>query len=341
MPDIYSLPQLLRVVGQLPQTSEYILSTFFSDGEVGLTTEIEIQTLKGKHRIAPYVSELQQGKIVLRDAFSAKQYSPVPVKPARNITYHDLKARQAGESLYNPDSVEQRLRKLIARDLVELNDTITRRKIEMASQMIFTGKVMQVGEGVEQELNYGFSNTITLSGKDLWSDPNSDPIKFLAGLRLSIMQKNGQTPRKVVGDYEALIALTRHPAILKLADNKGLTIGNIDTTLLPDGVTYHGFLRDVGLDLYSYTGTFVDDDGVEKPFIPAGTIVLLPEGKPFEFLYAANPVMVGDDDIRLVNQQVVAQVFADRRTAVRTLELQSRPFPVPLNIENWYVAKVL
>ncbi|MFK4167716.1 major capsid protein [Paenibacillus lautus] len=340
MPDIYAFPQLVKVVSALPKTSDYITRTFFSEGETGLTNEIEIQTMRGKNRIAPYVSELQTGKILARDKFEASQYAPVPVKPARNITLNDLKARQAGELLYAPDSFETRQRKLIAKDMVELNDSIIRRKVEMASQLIFTGKVIQIGEGVEQELDYGFTNKITLSGTDLWSNDASDPIKFLANLRLSIMQKNGRTPRIVLGDYDSMVALTRHPEVLKLADNKGLNIGNIDTTLLPDGVTYHGYLRDVGVDLYSYTGNYTDENGTEHPFIPKGTIVLLPDGKPFEFVYGANPVAF-NDEMRFVNLPVVAQVFMDRRTAVRTLELQSRPFPVPENIENWYVAKVL
>ncbi|OPG98433.1 hypothetical protein B2I21_08770 [Chryseobacterium mucoviscidosis] len=340
MPDIYSFPQLMRVVSALPTTSEYITKTFFSDGPVGLTTEIEIQTLRGKNRIAPYVSELQPGKIIARDKFTAEQYSPVPVKPARNITWNDLKVRAAGEMLYNPDSFETRQRKLIAKDMVELNDTIIRRKVEMASQLLFTGKVVQIGEGVKQEIDYKFQNNITLSGQDLWTSAGSDPLSFLANLRIGIMDKNGRTPRILLGDYNAMIALVRHESILKLADNKGLDIGNIDTRLLPDGVTYHGYLKDVGLDLYSYTGNYTDEKGVEHPFIPAGTVVMLPDGKPFEFLYAANPIAI-DEELKLVNTQVVAQVFMERKTAVRTLELQSRPFPVPENIENWAVAKVI
>lgn len=340
MPDIYAFPQLVKVVSALPRTSEYITNTFFSEGETGLTNEIEIQTMRGKNRIAPYVSELQTGKIVARDKYEAKQYAPVPVKPARNITLNDLKIRQAGELLYAPDSLETRQRKLIAKDMVDLNDTIIRRKVEMASQLVFTGKVIQIGEGVEQELDYGFANKITLSGTDLWDNDASDPIRFLANLRLSIMQKNGRTPRLVLGDYDSMMALTRHPLILKLLDIKRLEIGNIDTRLLPDGVTYHGYLRDVGVDLYSYTGNYTDEKGVEHPFIPHGTIVMLPDGKPFEFIYGANPVAI-NKEMRFVNLPVVAQVFMDERTAVRTLELQSRPFPVPENIENWYVAKVL
>lgn len=339
MPDIYSFPQLVKVVGQLPPPSEYILSTFFNEGETGLTTEIEIQTMKGNKPIAPYVSELQTGKIVARGGFSAKQYAPVPVKPARNITYHDLKIRQAGELLYNPDSIETRQRKLIAKDLVELNDTITRRKIEMSTQLIFTGKVTQIGEGVENELNFDFENIITLSGTDLFSNPDANPIRTLSSLRLSIIQKNGRTPRRLLCDYDAAVALMRHPSIVDLKD-KGVNVGTLDTRLLPDGVTYHGYLEDVGLEVYSYTGTYTDDKGQDKPFIPAGHIVLLPDGKPFEFMYGANPIMI-NKEIRLVNLPVVAQVFADEKLAIRTLELQSRPIPVPENVEGWYVAKVL
>ncbi|BFH15921.1 major capsid protein [Paenibacillus melissococcoides] len=340
--DIYALPTLLKVVGQLPPPSTYILDTFFQDGEPFDTEWVEIQTLKGNKPIAPYVSEMQPGKVITRTGFTAKQYKPALIKPARPITAIDLKVRRAGEDLANPDSPETRARKLLARDILELTDTITRRKVQQAAELMFTGKVTQVGEGVSQVIEYDFENIVTLSGKDLWSNPESDPLKFLAAERHKIMNANAPTPNIILADYDAAVALMRHPKILALADNRGVDVGNIDTTLLPDGVTYHGRLRDVGMDVYSYVGTYTNDEGQEVPFIPEGTIAILSTRDKFTFHYGANVIMdPRTEQFIQVRGQIVPQSWVTVEPAQRWLQMLSRPLPVPPNVDGWVVAKVL
>ncbi|WP_020621127.1 major capsid protein [Paenibacillus daejeonensis] len=340
--DIYAFPTLLKVVGQLPRPSTYILDKFFEDGEPFDTEYVEIQTFKGKKPIAPYVSELQPGKVVLRGGFEANQYKPALIKPSRPITAIDLQVRSAGDSLINPEPPEVRARRLLARDIIELNDTITRRLVEQAASLMFTGRVTQIGEGVSQVIDYDFTNIITLSGTDLWTNPASDPIAFLAERRKAILDGDAPTPDIVLADYDAAVALMRHPAILQLADNKGVDVGNIDTTLLPDGVTYHGYLKDVGLSVYSYIGKYTDDDGTEKPFIPEGMIAILSSREKFTFHYGANVIMdPRTEQFARVRGKVTPQSWVSVEPAQRWLQMLSRPLAVPANVAGWYVAKVI
>ncbi|QGQ97066.1 hypothetical protein EHS13_20325 [Paenibacillus psychroresistens] len=340
--DIYSFPTLIRVVGQLPPPSTYILDKFFQDGESFDTEFVEIQTLKGNKPIAPYVSELQPGKVILRTGFTAKQYKPALIKPARAITSIDLKVRNAGDSLINPIQPEVRAKKLIAKDLIELADTITRRQVQQAAELMFTGRVTQIGEGVSQVIDYDFTNIETLSGTNLWSNSASDPIAYLAAKRQAIIAANAPTPNILLCEYNAAVALMRHPKVLALAANVGVDVGNIDTTLLPDGVTYHGRLRDVGLDVFSYTGTYTNDAGADVPFIPAGKIALLNDKEKFTFLYGANVIMdkVTEQFARVVGK-ITPQSWVTIEPAQRWLQLLSRPLPVPPNVSGWFVATVL
>lgn len=340
--DIYATPTLLKVVDQMTPLSTYILDKFFEDGESFDTEWVEIQTVKGNKPIAPYVSELQPGKVIARSGFQAKQYKPLLIKPARAITVNDLKVRSAGESLINPESPEVRARKLLARDMNELNDTITRRLIEQAATLMFTGKVTQIGEGVSQVIDYDFTNKVILSGTDLWSNSASDPIAFLSSKRRIILGGNGPNPDILLCDYDAAVALMRHPKILELANNRGVDVGVLDTTLLPDGVTYHGRLRDVGLDVYSYTGTYTDDAGTEQPFIPAGYVAMLSSRDKFKFHYGATVIMDKATE-QFVNfrGKLAAQSWVTIEPAQRWLQLLSRPLAVPPNVAGWYVAKVL
>lgn len=339
--DIYARPTLLKVVGQLPPPSEYILKTFFQTGESFDTEEVEIQTFKGSKPIAPYVSELQPGKVIVRTGFTAKQYKPALIKPARNITVNDLKIRRAGDSLINPVSPEVRAKQLVARDLIELNDTIVRRKVQQAAELIFTGKVTQVGEGVSQVIDYDFTNIVTVAAGDKWNVNTSDPIKWLAAQRKLVIDANAPTPDTVLADYDAAVALMRHEKILALANNRGVDVGNIDVTLLPDGVTYHGYLRDVGFHVYSYSGTYTNDAGQDVPFIPAGNIAILSSREKFSFHYGATVMMADNEEFAYFRGEVAAQSWVTKEPAQRWLQLLSRPLPVPANVDGWVVANVL
>lgn len=339
--DIYSFPTLFRVVEAFPKDSTYILDKYFAEGEVWEKEEIEIQTKKGHKPIAPYVNPLLPGKIVLRTGFTAKQYKPALLKPMRAITAIDLTVRQAGEALYNPDSPQVRAQKLVAKDLVELNDTITRRKIQMAAELLFTGKVTQVGEGVSQVLDWDFTNKVTLSGTDLFSNPDADIIGMIGEWKMEVMRNSGVTVRTVLTTYAVGRTIARHTAILKLTDNKGLDMGQLGQQILPDGVVYHGYLKDVDMHIYSYTGTYTDDEGKEHDFIPAGTLALLPDGKPFKFDYAANVIMGENETFMLVKAQVTPQSWTTKEPAARFLQLLSRPIPIPENVDGWFIAKVI
>ncbi|GIO33747.1 hypothetical protein J2TS6_48880 [Paenibacillus albilobatus] len=342
--DIYSFPYLFRVVEAMPEPSTYILDQFFSEGEIFDKEEIEIQTKKGHKPLAPYVNELMPGKVILRTGFTAKQYKPALVKPMRVITTHDLKIRQAGESLYNPDSYETRAQKLLAEDLVDLMESITQRKGEMASSLMFTGKVTQVGEGVSQELDFDFENIFTLSGTDLFSDDNADVLGILGDIKRTVMQKSGRTPRKILTTFEVGERIMRHPKVIELAkinNNAVLMAGNLNQEMLPDGVTYHGYLQQVDLHVYSLIASYTNDEGKETDFIPKGTLAMLPDGKPFEFAYGANLIMGDNGAFQYVKAKTTPQSWTSKEPAARYLQLLSRPFPIPVDVNGWAVAKVM
>ncbi|WP_342576519.1 major capsid protein [Paenibacillus sp. FSL M8-0142] len=342
--DIYSFPYLFRVVEAMPKPSTYILDQFFSEGTVFETEEIEIQTKKGHKPLAPYVNELMPGKVILRTGFTARQYKPALVKPMRVITSIDLKVRRAGESLFNPDNPDVRAQKLLTEDLIDLNDSVVQRMGEMASSLMFTGKVTQVGEGVSQELDYDFENIYTLSGTDLFSDPNADVQGILGDIKRDVMQKSGRTPRKILTTFEVGRTIMNHPTVKEIAkinNNAVISAGNLNQEMLPDGVTYHGYLQQVDLHVYSLIASYTNDNGVETDFIPAGTLAMLPDGKPFEFSYGANLIMGDNGAFQYVKARITPQSWTSKEPAARYLQLLSRPFPIPVDVNGWAVAKVM
>lgn len=341
--EILEIPTLVQVVEAFPKDSYYLTNTFASEGDTFTTDEIEIQTKKGHRPLAPYVNELLPGKVVLRTGFTSKTYKPALVKPMRVITRHDLKIKQAGETLLNPKTPEQRYQELIVKDLAELTDTIDRRKVQQLSEIMFTGKTEQIGEGVSQILDWGFTNIEVLSGTDMFSNPDTDVIAYLVEKVQEVMEKSGRTMRRVLTTFDVAKTIVNHPTVLKLIEAKKetLDVGDLNQQILPEGVVYHGYLRQANLHIWSYTNSYTDEAGNEVSYIPAGTLALLPDGQPFEFMYGANLVADENGEFVFAEAKIYPQVLSEIEPPSRKLQLLSRPICVPANVDGWYVSKVM
>lgn len=341
--EILEIPTLVQVVEAFPEDSYYLTNTFASEGETFTTEEIEIQTKKGHRPLAPYVNELLPGKVVLRTGFTSKTYRPALLKPMRLITRHDLKVKQVGETLLNPKSPEQRYQELIVKDLADLTDTIDRRKNQQLSEIMFTGKTEQIGEGVSQVLDWGFTNKEVLSGTDLFSNDAADVIGYLTEKVQDVMEKSGRTMRRVLTTASVARRIVNHPTVLDKIKNgkENLDMGDLNQRILPEGVIYHGYLRQANLEIWSYTNSYTNEAGTEVSYIPAGTLALLPEGQPFEFMYGANLVANENGDFLFAQAKIYPQVLSQIEPPSRKLQLLSRPICVPVNVDGWYVAKVL
>lgn len=347
----YDIPTLLEIMEDLKEPSMYLYNQFTEEGQTFDTEEVEVRTYKGNTPVAPYVSELLDGVRLMRAPGMAQTYKPATLKPARIITHVDIAVQTYKENVLNPLTPEQRAAQLLAQDIVDLKNSIDRAQIQQVVQLLFTGKITQKGEGVDQELDYDFQNKLTLSGTDQWDHADSKPIEKLTEIRRLLMLQNVPTPTDVLGDFDSMVALVRHPDVLALADNGGFSIGNIDTTNLADGVTYHGYLRDPGVHLWSYTGNYsVYDQSLnegkggfkEKEVMPKGNIVVYNRNQKFRWNYGSNLIMNTDsEDFQLVRGKYCPESWVERKPAARWLHIQSKPLLVPQNVNAWYVVKVL
>lgn len=336
------VPTLIKIMDAFPKDSYYLINNFAREGESFTTEEVEIRTRKGHRPLAPYVSELLPGKVVARVGFTAQTWNPALLKPMRIITRHDVKVRTVTESLSNPKTPQQRYNELVTQDLGDLTDTVQRRKMQQLSEIMFTGLTTQIGEGVSQVLDWEFTNKEILSGAD-FSDDNFDVIGYFTDKIQEVMQGSGRTMRQVLTTHAVAKRIVTHPTVLKLieARKEVLDIGDLNQSILPEGVIYHGTLRQVGLRIFSYTNAYTDENGQEVNYIPAGTLALLPDGQSFEFLYGANLVADENGNFYLDDTKVLPQVWGKMEPPKRVLQLLSKPLCVPDNINGWYVAKVM
>ena len=320
----------------------------FKNTTLYVTESVDIDVYKGKRRMAPFVNPLQAGKIVERLGYSTKTYKPPYIKPKIPTTAADLLVRQPGEMLYGSNvTPEQRAMEQLIKDLQMLNDMITRREEWMAVKALVDGQITVIGEGVADVIDFQMLATHkpVLSGESLWSAADTaDPIADIRKWKRMAAQDSGKNLNVGIMSpdvYDALLACLEAKANTALLSSTQVDLGKIDPTLLPDGVTYLGRIKSLGMDFYSYEEWYLDPmngpaNEVEQPMIPSGKIVLADTTAYLARHYGA----IKDLECMAAVARFPKSWMEDD-PSVRMVMVQSAPLPVPHQIDSVVSATVL
>lgn len=344
--DIFNPRTLMQAVRLMPPVQSYFRD-MFSTVATFPTESVDVDFYKGKRRLAPFVSSKLPGKEVENIGYKTDSFKPALVSPDKVTTVEDLLNRLPNESLYSGMTPQQRAAQKLQLDLAELLEMITRREEWMAAQAIFTGKIPVIGEGVNYEIDFQFTNKETLSGTSLWTDSNSDPIGYLEG-KHRLLQREGYVNADVcVMAWDVANAFINHPKVKDVLDTRNITLGVINPSQLPNGVTYIGRINKLGLDIYQYNEWFLDDftdpnNPVNKPMVPDGHFAMLSSTSRRTMAYAS--ITLVDKDTKQFTTYESTRVpdsWVEKRPDRRILSVQSKPLPIPHEVDSWYVAKVL
>ena len=280
--------------------------------------------------------------------YETKIYTPPLIAPDKVTSVDNLLKRQAGENPFSGRTPAERAVVKMAADFHELDEMITRREEWMCAQVIFTGSIPVIGEGIEETISFDFTNneTITTAAKK-WNNAGSDPIADLKRWR-KIVQKNGFVNCDIcIMADDVAEAFVNHEKVRKLLDTRGYDLATIKPRELPNGVTYVGTIHGEGLDIYTYSEWFLDDwtdpsAPKQKPLVPDGELALLSTAAEYSMYYGATTLIdKKTEEFYTVEGARVPDSWAERKPARRFLQLNSNPLPVPHEVDSWFVAKVL
>ncbi len=261
MIDLFETRTMLEALEERFPPKMFLKDTFFGGApETWPTQHIDIDIQKGKRRVAPYVNPLAEGKIVAREGFHTNTYKAPYLKPKMVTTAQDFLTRDIGQNVYgSSEGPEQRAQKKLGKDLATLEDMILRREETQASELLHTGKVTVIGDGVSDIIDFQMEAThiITLSGTDLWDNAASDPLAKLRELKRLAVKDSGLVPTKCVMGEDAIDAFLINANVTNQLDTRRIDLGLIDPVELSEGVTYYGRIKDVNLDLYTYEEYYV------------------------------------------------------------------------------------
>lgn len=344
--DIYSTRAQLAAIELLPPEYSFLYDLFCADMGAVEDDKAIYDFRKGTRRMAPVVHEGAGGVLMGRDGYETLEIGFCTIAPERIIENNDLKGRSFGENVLGAMTPQQREKKMLAKDLTDMRKAIQRRREWMARQVLLTGKLSvfrytNEGRDLKTTLvaDYGFTQNYTPDTP--WGDAGAKIDRDMKNIVDMVYDGLGVAEVMVMAP-DAADAMLENSNYIKNYDLKNADMGKISTKYRGQGVRFIGYNSD-GVEMYSFSGKFLDDDGQMKPYLPSGTVLVGGKGI---LKCPHGPVTQVEDPgpnaqhKTYIKKEVPLRYGSIDGNAIKN-RLTSRPTIVPFNVDAWVVANVL
>ncbi|MBE6901405.1 MAG: major capsid protein [Ruminococcaceae bacterium] len=343
--DIYTTRHLAGIIKRTAPVTTFLRDTFFRNVKTFDTEKVLFDVVMGGREVAPFVHPVKGGKVISNQGYETKEYTAPLVSPEMATTADELMKRAPGEDLDSELTPTQRGMGQLGEDLSKMDDSITRREEVMCAELLFSGGITVKGEGIDEYIDFGFSNFETLDTK--WSDPASDPFADIQRWYDEI-SKNGLVKADImIMSQDVANAFINNPNVKEQLDVKNMDIATIAPKALKNGARYIGTYPMLGISFYSYSEYYMDDwtdpaNPTLKPYVPDGTVALLSTQANFSRLYGAVTYFDPKTEKPVTYKgKRVPESFLSSNHRTRTLRLSARPLMVAHELMSWYVGTVL
>ncbi len=340
MPE-YTTREMMEAIDRTPPVGTFFQRTFFPGEQTHISEKVEFDVRKGKRIMAPFVSPRMGGKVITRQGWKTNQFTTPKIAPERPLTIDDIAQRGIGEDIYSQRTPAEREDELLSRDLTDLEESIARRKEWMCRQIMYTGKVDVVDEeeGVDVQIDFGFSNIIVLGASEQWSQATVNPLIILREVRKKIIKDTGSAPDIAIFSSDVIEDFITNPQVKAAMDMLNYKNIVIQPRVVDPALTFYGRIAELDLDIYTYDEWFLNDEGVDEAMVPEGTVLLGHSGGEGQIEYGLVTQME-DKVFRSYEGKLVPKVWADENSEVKKVRLTSRPLPRPFDVDSWAVIQI-
>ncbi|MDE7339727.1 MAG: major capsid protein [Lachnospiraceae bacterium] len=337
----YTTREMIEAIDQAPPVRTFFQKTFFPKEQTHLTEKVEFDVRKGKRIMAPFVSPRKGGKVITRQGFKTNQFTTPKLAPERVLTIDDVSKRAIGENVYSKRTPEEREDELLAKDFTDLEESIARRKEWMCRQVLYEGKldVQDEEEGVDVQIDFGFTNIVVLGEDEQWTLKTVDPLPLFSRLRKKIIKDTGRAPDMAIFSSDVIKDFIQNEYVMKSMDVLNMKNVVIEPRVVDPALTFYGRIAELDLDIYTYDEWFLNDQGNEESMVPTGTVLLAHSDGEGQFEYGLVTQME-EKKFYSYEGKLVPKVWADENSEVKKGRLTSRPLPRPFDVESWAVIYV-
>lgn len=346
--DLFTPETMDAVVRVMPQKGSFFKNTFFNNDKPEYTKEIRVDFYKGKRKLAPFVNPKDKAKVIEKAGYMTDTFKTPMVAMKDVTTIEDMVKRLPGELLQNSGITPfQRGVQLMAEQLNDFNDMIDRREEWMCVKAMMEGKIPVVGEGVNYEIDFGFTNKSAVAQK--WDTADKPTVYAdLQAASLACMKNGYHKPDICIMErsaYQAFLRATKLDEEFK-QQSELYNVMQVQPRFVNPTVTFVGRIKDPDLEVYVYDEWVIDDwtdpeSPKEESLMPKGKILLASTKAKFSMYYG---LMMFTDPNTQKFRQVVGTRGADswiqKEPDARFLKLCSRPLPAPHEVDSWYVLEV-
>lgn len=301
--------------------------------------------MKGDRKILPYVHPDAGGKAVKMDGYHTRSYAAPMVSGYIMTTAAQMMTRLPGEDLYSGMTPAQRAAKKLMEEYAALNDAAVRREEYMCAEAIKTGIIHVEGPGVKEDIDFDFTNKVSLTGNNQWGKSAAKVLENLEEWVGKVLIEGFANVDTAIMGKTALRAFLGDEDVMKKLDNRRVEMGVISPRELAGGVSYIGHLNKPNLDIYQYAGVYLDDwtdpaNPAVKPLVDDNMVILISSASDFVMAYGACSYY--DESQQLVTAQTprLMHSYIAHNPERRILQLDARPLPIPDKVDSWLVATV-
>lgn len=344
--DIYSTRAQLAAIELLPREYSALFDFFCRDAGTVEDEKAIWDFRKGSRRMAPTVRPGAGGVLMDRDGYETREIGFCCVAPERIIEDSNLKGRMFGERVLGAMTPQERERKMMAKDLVDMRKAIQRRYEWMVRQVILTGRLSvfnytNEGRGIEASMiaDYGFTNNYVPQTK--WDQAGAKIDADMRNIFDLVYDGLGYVDRIFMAP-DVADAMIDNSKYIKQFDGRNIDMGKINTQYRGSGIRFIGWNSD-GVEMYSMSGTFIDDDGTSKAVIPSGTLIA--GSADMLKMYFGPVTQVEETGMNAQHKTYIKKQVPLRYGSIDGNSIKNRltscPTVVPENVDGWCVATVL
>lgn len=342
MVDLYTPRTLAEVVKTTPPVRTFLRDRFFTNVKTFPTKRVDIDIVKGNRKMAAFIHPMVGGEIVQAEGYETKSYAPPLINPATISTADQLLERLPGEDMYSGKTPADRAAEKLIEEYNQLNDMTTRREEWMAAQVLTTGQLKVKGKGVDEVIDFGLTNKITLASTKKWGASAADIWGNLKDWKQQVSRNGFANANMVIMGKAAADAFMADATVAKLLDNRRIEIGAIKPEEMEGGLTYYGHLNLPGVDIYGYDEVYLDDEtGETKPLIPDNVVLMIPSAASFMRAYGLCTYLDDAGAWHRAETDRLLRTYVEHRPDRRFIELQTHPLLIPDKIDSWFAATVL
>jgi hypothetical protein len=330
---VYDTNKIVHIVRNLKLAQSFLLDKFFPNIVTSDTEFVSIDIDIGKRRISPFVSPLNQGKLVEQRRYQTNTFKPAYIKDKRAPDLRKPIRRQIGERIGGEFSGAEREMANLAFEIADQMDMLTRRLEWMAAQELMFGTVTIAGDGFPTTIiDFGrpSSNTIALTGSAQWSVANvvagtATPAANIEAWQYLVLKSSGALVTDII--------MTQTPYQGFLADPlvRGAVFyprwGEDGNVLNPGAQIQRGAVMKGMWGQYRiwiYNDWYIDDNNIEQRMVPDGTIIM--GGPDIEGIRAFAQII--DPDFNYAAMPFAPKTWVEKDPAQRIIMLQSSPLPI-------------